>query len=128
MAVARVCWASRRSGVDMPPACRQDTLTSSHPDASPHRPSRAPGFLLPRPAGIRPSLARHRLPPMTAIPDDVALTHHNADEVPALLDELCDAYADAYRDAPGADSTVKPSALRNRTISSLNHQAPISPL
>ncbi|OLB73619.1 MAG: hypothetical protein AUI14_25665 [Actinobacteria bacterium 13_2_20CM_2_71_6] len=63
---------------------------------------------------------------MTAIPDDVALTHHNADEVPALLDELCDAYADAYGDVPGEDSTVKTSAFRNRAMSSLKHQASIS--
>lgn len=51
--------------------------------------------------------------------DDVTLTRHVADDVPAMLDEICDAYADAYGEVPGEDSGVKSSAFRERATSAL---------
>lgn len=57
---------------------------------------------------------------MADIPDGVKLAYHTAEEVPALLDELCDAYADAYGVVPGEDVTVKTSAFRDRATRAFN--------
>jgi GNAT superfamily N-acetyltransferase len=57
---------------------------------------------------------------MADTPDGATLAHHTAEEVPALLDELCDAYADAYGVVHGEDITVKTSAFRNRATRALN--------
>ncbi|MFE5160017.1 GNAT family N-acetyltransferase [Streptomyces sp. NPDC056697] len=43
--------------------------------------------------------------------NDVSLTHHNGQQAAALLEELCDAYADAYGAEPGGEKTV---AFRRR--------------
>ncbi|MEN3309247.1 MAG: hypothetical protein V7603_5449 [Micromonosporaceae bacterium] len=56
---------------------------------------------------------------MVASPDGVTLTQHAAHEVPALLDELCDVYADAYGSVPGEDTTVKTAAFRDRATKAL---------
>ena len=50
----------------------------------------------------------------------VTVIHHTAGEVPALLDEICAAYADAYGAVPGEDITVKTSAFRNRATRALD--------
>ncbi len=44
--------------------------------------------------------------------NDVSLTHHDGAEATALLEELCDAYADAYGVEPGEEKTA---AFRRRT-------------
>jgi GNAT superfamily N-acetyltransferase len=51
--------------------------------------------------------------------DQVSLVHHTVDEVPCRLDELCDAYADAYRAVPGEDIGTKTSAFRDRATRAL---------
>ncbi|MGC4773582.1 GNAT family N-acetyltransferase [Micromonospora sp. DT44] len=51
--------------------------------------------------------------------DNLALTHHAADEASAFLDALCDAYADAYGKVPGEDSGIKSSAFRDRATDAL---------
>jgi ribosomal protein S18 acetylase RimI-like enzyme len=56
---------------------------------------------------------------MASTPDGVTLTQYGADEAPALLDELCDAYADAYGVVPGEDIAVKTDAFRNRATKAL---------
>jgi GNAT superfamily N-acetyltransferase len=56
---------------------------------------------------------------MANVLDAVTLSQHTADEVPALLDELCDAYADAYGDVAGEDSAVKVAAFRDRATKAL---------
>lgn len=43
--------------------------------------------------------------------DNVTLTHHDGEEASALLQELCDAYADAYGVGPGEEKTA---AFRRR--------------
>jgi GNAT superfamily N-acetyltransferase len=55
---------------------------------------------------------------MTA-PDGVTLLHHTAGEAPALLNELCVAYADAYGVVPGEDIATKTSAFRDRATRAL---------
>jgi ribosomal protein S18 acetylase RimI-like enzyme len=51
--------------------------------------------------------------------DAVTFTYHTADEVPALLDELCSAYADAYGEVPGEDAGAKVTAFRDRATKAL---------
>jgi ribosomal protein S18 acetylase RimI-like enzyme len=51
--------------------------------------------------------------------DAVVLTHHTAEEVPALLDELCSAYADAYGEVSGEDAGAKVAAFRDRATKAL---------
>src|SRR2546422_607024 len=47
-----------------------------------------------------------------AVPSaDVALTHHSPEEARSLIDQLCDAYADAYGEQPAAEKT---EAFRSR--------------
>ncbi|SRR6266516_6393125 len=53
----------------------------------------------------------------------VTFTHHTADEVPALLDELCDAYADAYGSVPGEVESEKWAAYRERATLALQAQS-----
>jgi ribosomal protein S18 acetylase RimI-like enzyme len=48
---------------------------------------------------------------------EVTLTHHTAEEAPALLDELCDAYADAYGVEPSVEKTA---AFRARAVKALS--------
>ncbi|MFJ5780351.1 hypothetical protein [Streptomyces sp. NPDC093094] len=43
--------------------------------------------------------------------NDVSLAHHDGKEAAALLEELCDAYADAYGVGPGEEKT---GAFRRR--------------
>lgn len=47
-------------------------------------------------------------------PDDLTLTHHTSAEAATFMDELCDAYADAYGTVPGEDTREKSSAFRER--------------
>ena len=48
--------------------------------------------------------------------DNLTLTHHTSTEAAALMDELCEVYADAYGAIPGEDSQEKSSAFRERAI------------
>jgi ribosomal protein S18 acetylase RimI-like enzyme len=56
---------------------------------------------------------------MAETPDGVTLVRHTVDDVPALLDELCDAYTDAYGVVPGEDIGVKTAAFRDRATKAL---------
>ncbi len=49
----------------------------------------------------------------------MSLAHHTSEEAVALLDELCDAYADAYGAVPGEDIDVKSGAFRDRATKAL---------
>jgi ribosomal protein S18 acetylase RimI-like enzyme len=55
------------------------------------------------------------------MPDTSAatLTHHAPEDVAALLDEMSDAYLDAWREVPGEDMAVKASAFRERATRAL---------
>jgi ribosomal protein S18 acetylase RimI-like enzyme len=53
-------------------------------------------------------------------PDGVVLAHHNSEEAPAYLDDLCVVYADAYGEVAGEDINVKTSAFRNRATMALS--------
>ncbi|MGI9001070.1 MAG: GNAT family N-acetyltransferase [Pseudonocardia sp.] len=53
------------------------------------------------------------------LPDAVTLTHHNSSDAALLMDELCDAYADAYGTVPGEDADEKSSAFRERATAPL---------
>lgn len=57
---------------------------------------------------------------MTSTPADLTLTHHTSSEAAELLDELCDAYADAYGAVPGEDTREKSSAFRERALVALD--------
>jgi len=50
---------------------------------------------------------------------DVTFSRHSAAEVPAILDELCEVYADAYGEVAGEDPNVKAAAFRQRALSAL---------
>jgi GNAT superfamily N-acetyltransferase len=53
-------------------------------------------------------------------PDEVTFVHHtDPQEAAALLDELCDAYADAYGAVPGEDTRQKSAAFRERALGAL---------
>lgn len=52
-------------------------------------------------------------------PPGLTLTQHSASEAARLMDELCDAYADAYGAVPGEDTQQKSSAFRDRATSAL---------
>ena len=52
-------------------------------------------------------------------PDDVTLAFHDSAEAADLLDELCDAYADAYGAVPGEDTGQKSDAFRDRATKAL---------
>jgi len=52
-------------------------------------------------------------------PDDLTLTQHDSAEAADLMDELCDAYADAYGTVPGEDTREKSSAFRERATAAL---------
>jgi ribosomal protein S18 acetylase RimI-like enzyme len=56
---------------------------------------------------------------MPQIPPGITLTHHTADQAPGLMDELRDAYADAYGVVPGEDIGVKSAAFRDRATRAL---------
>lgn len=56
---------------------------------------------------------------MPPLPDGFTLTHHAAGAVPPLLDEICDAYADAYGEVPGEDVDHKATAFRGRALKAL---------
>jgi GNAT superfamily N-acetyltransferase len=47
-------------------------------------------------------------------PADLTLAHHTSTEAAALMDELCEVYADAYGAVPGEDIREKSSAFRER--------------
>lgn len=51
--------------------------------------------------------------------DGVTLAHHTSDEAAKLMDELCDAYADAYGAVPGEGTREKSSAFRDRARAAL---------
>jgi ribosomal protein S18 acetylase RimI-like enzyme len=51
--------------------------------------------------------------------DDVTLAHHDGGQAADLLDELCDAYADAYGAVPGEDAGQKSDAFRDRATKAL---------
>ncbi|MGH3735755.1 MAG: GNAT family N-acetyltransferase [Micromonosporaceae bacterium] len=53
---------------------------------------------------------------MTALPADLTFSHHSGDQAAALMDDLCDAYADAYGAEPTEEKT---SAFRNRAAKQL---------
>ena len=57
---------------------------------------------------------------MAELPDAVTLAHHRAEAVPALLDEICAVYADAYGQVPGDDNAVKVAAFRDRATKALD--------
>ena len=57
---------------------------------------------------------------MPDAPDGVTLALLSRDDVPALLDDLCDVYADAYGVVPGEDPTVKSAAFRKRAVRALD--------
>jgi len=59
---------------------------------------------------------------VTPTPDGVTLAHHSSEEATALLDELCDAYADAYGAVPGEDTREKSGAFRERGVGALGAQ------
>lgn len=52
-------------------------------------------------------------------PPDLTLAHHTSTEAAQLMDELCDAYADAYGAVPGEDTREKSSAFRDRATGAL---------
>jgi GNAT superfamily N-acetyltransferase len=54
-----------------------------------------------------------------SVPDDVTLAFHGSAEAVGLLDELCDAYADAYGAVPGEDTGQKSDAFRDRATMAL---------
>jgi ribosomal protein S18 acetylase RimI-like enzyme len=54
-----------------------------------------------------------------SLADDVTLARHSSEAAPALFDELCDAYADAYGEVPGEDIGVKTAAFRDRATKAL---------
>jgi len=56
---------------------------------------------------------------MSAIPDAVTITHHTADDVPALLDAITDSYVDSWGEVPGEDMGVKTAAFRDRATAAL---------
>jgi GNAT superfamily N-acetyltransferase len=57
---------------------------------------------------------------LSAVPsDDVTLAHHGSAEAADLLDELCEAYADAYGAVPGEDTREKSNAFRDRALGAL---------
>lgn len=51
---------------------------------------------------------------------DLILTHHTSADAAKLMDELCDAYADAYGAVPGEDTREKSSAFRERATAALH--------
>lgn len=51
--------------------------------------------------------------------DNPTLAHHTSTETATLMDELCDAYADAYGAVPGEDTREKSSAFRDRATGAL---------
>jgi GNAT superfamily N-acetyltransferase len=59
------------------------------------------------------------LPSVAPLPPTVALDHHPAEDARAVLDELCDAYADAYG---VKQSSEKTTAFRDRTLRQLDRQ------
>lgn len=63
---------------------------------------------------------RDKLTPMPDTPDGVALDLLLPGDVPALLDDLCDAYADAYGAPAGEDPAVKSAAFRARATRALD--------
>ena len=54
---------------------------------------------------------------------DLTLAHYTSAEATELMDELCDAYADAYGAVPGEDPWVKTSAFRERARLASNAKA-----
>lgn len=50
---------------------------------------------------------------------DVTYTRLNADDAAALMDQLCEVYADAYGHVPGEDTHVKTAAFRDRATGAL---------
>ena len=52
-------------------------------------------------------------------PDEVTIAHHGSLEAADLMDELCDAYADAYGAVPGEDTGQKRDAFRDRATKGL---------
>jgi GNAT superfamily N-acetyltransferase len=56
---------------------------------------------------------------MSATPEAITFTQHTAEEVPALLDELCAVYADAYGSVPGEVESDKWAAFRERATLAL---------
>jgi len=51
--------------------------------------------------------------------DDLTFTYHTSAEAAQIMDELCDAYADAYGAVPGEDTREKSSAFRDRATRGL---------
>ncbi|MGH3518854.1 MAG: GNAT family N-acetyltransferase [Haloechinothrix sp.] len=51
---------------------------------------------------------------------EVTYTHLNADDAAALMDQLCEVYADAYGEVPGEDTNVKTDAFRDRATGALS--------
>ncbi|HEY0486448.1 MAG TPA: GNAT family N-acetyltransferase [Mycobacteriales bacterium] len=49
----------------------------------------------------------------------VTLAHHDSAEAAVLMDQLCDAYADAYGAPPGEDAGQKRDAFRDRATKAL---------
>src|SRR2546430_12521980 len=56
---------------------------------------------------------------MPATPDAFTITHHTADDVPALLDTITDSYVDSWGEVPGEDMGVKTAAFRDRATAAL---------
>jgi GNAT superfamily N-acetyltransferase len=55
-------------------------------------------------------------------PHGLRLARHDSAEAEGYLDDLCDAYADAYGAVPGEDTSVKTSAFRDRATKALDAQ------
>ncbi|MGH3940547.1 MAG: GNAT family N-acetyltransferase [Pseudonocardiaceae bacterium] len=52
-------------------------------------------------------------------PEGPPFTHHTSVEAGQLMDELCDAYSDAYGTVPGAGTREKSNAFRSRATKGL---------
>lgn len=50
---------------------------------------------------------------------EVTYSRLNADAAAALMDQLCEVYADAYGEVPGEDTNVKADAFRDRATGAL---------
>jgi ribosomal protein S18 acetylase RimI-like enzyme len=51
---------------------------------------------------------------------DVTYTRLGEDDAAALMDQLCEVYADAYGEVPGEDTNVKTDAFRDRATGALS--------
>jgi GNAT superfamily N-acetyltransferase len=57
---------------------------------------------------------------MTTTPAGVTLVHHAPADVPAILDDVCDAYLDSWGQVEGEDMGVKVAAFRDRATKALD--------